>query len=90
LQRYFIWCAKSARAALSGLAAQDGLGVSGGEAVAEADAAMALFRRAVGMGYRNPDAYRATDALDPLRGRDDFRLWMMDLAMPPDSFASAR
>jgi hypothetical protein len=29
------------------------------------------------MGYRNPDAYRSEDALDPLRSRDDFRLLMI-------------
>ena len=39
------------------------------------------------MGYRNPDAYRTEDALDPLRGRDDFRLLMMDLAFPAEAFA---
>jgi hypothetical protein len=42
------------------------------------------------MGYRNPDAYRTEDALDPLRGRDDFRMLMMDLAMPAEPFARPR
>jgi hypothetical protein len=36
------------------------------------------------------DASRSDDALDPLRGCDDFRLLMMDLAFPADAFASAR
>jgi hypothetical protein len=36
------------------------------------------------------DEYRAEDSLEPLRNRDDFRLVMMDLAMPPDAFAAAR
>jgi hypothetical protein len=48
---------------------------------------MALLREAVGMGYRNLDAFRTEDALDPFRDRPDFRLLMMDLAMPADPFA---
>jgi hypothetical protein len=39
------------------------------------------------MGYRSLDAYRTDDALDPLRGRDDFRLLMLDLAFPAETFA---
>jgi serine/threonine-protein kinase len=74
-------------AALAGLAGRAGSGVSAAEAVTEADAAMALLHKAVGVGYRNPDAYRTEDALDPLRGRDDFRLLMMDRAMPTEPFA---
>ena len=42
------------------------------------------------MGQRSLGAFRTEDALDPLRGRDDFRLLMMDLAMPADPFATAR
>jgi hypothetical protein len=33
------------------------------------------------------EKYRTEDALEPLRGRDDFRLLMLDLAMPADPFA---
>ena len=51
---------------------------------------MDLLRRAVGMGYRNLDAYRTEDALDPLRDRPDFRLLMMDLAMPAEPFTAGR
>jgi hypothetical protein len=51
---------------------------------------MALLRRAVAMGYRSPDVFRTEDALDPLRDREDFRLLMMDLAMPAEPFAAAR
>ena len=76
-----------AHAALAGLAGQAGSGVSAAEASSEADAAMALLHKAVGMGYRNADAFRTEDALDPLRDRADFRLLMMDLAMPADPFA---
>ena len=78
-----------ARAALAGLAGRGGSGVSAAEAVTEADAAMALLHKAVGVGYRNPDAYRTEDALDPLRSRDDFRLLMRDLEFPSDPFAPA-
>src|SRR5262249_9561584 len=74
-------------AGLSGLAAQAGSGVSAAEGPAEADRAMALLRRAVAAGYRNPAAYRTESALDPLRDRDDFQLLMLDLAMPDDPFA---
>jgi serine/threonine-protein kinase len=77
-------------AALAGLAARAGSGMSAHEASSEADAAMNLLLRAVGMGYRNPDIYRTESALDSLRDRPDFRLMMMDLAMPADPFAVAR
>ena len=39
------------------------------------------------MGYRNPAQYRYEPALAPLRGRDDFRLLLLDLAFPADPFA---
>jgi hypothetical protein len=57
---------------------------------AEADAALALLVGAAGMGYRCIEKYRTEDALDPIRGRDDFRLLMLDLAMPADPFAGPR
>ena len=71
------------RAALAGLAGRDGSDVSS----AEADVAMAMLREALGMGYRNLDAFRTEDALDPLRGRDDFQGLLNDLAFPIDPFA---
>ena len=74
-------------AALAGLA---GAGMSAGPAAAEADAAMALLHQAVAKGHRNAAAFRTDDALDPLRGREDFRLLMMDLAFPTEPFAEAR
>jgi hypothetical protein len=61
--------------------------VSAADAAGEADAAMVLLRKVVAMGFRNAAAFRTEDALDPLRGRDDFRLLMMDLATPADPFA---
>ena len=77
-------------AALASLAGKAGSRVSPAEAASEADAAMALLHKAVGMGYRNAAAFRAEDALDPLRDRPDFRLLMMDLAMPAEPFAKGR
>jgi tetratricopeptide (TPR) repeat protein len=77
-----------ARAALAGLAGPDGSGISAAEGISEADAAMASLRRAVAMGFGSPDILRSED-LDPLRDREDFRLLMMDLAMPADPFARA-
>jgi serine/threonine-protein kinase len=73
-------------AALAGLAGSAGLGVSAGEGPAEADRTMERLRRAVAMGYRDPDAFRTEPALSPLRGREDFRLLLMDLSMPSDPF----
>jgi hypothetical protein len=73
-------------AALGGLAGRDGSGVSAAEAVA----AMAALREAVAMGERRLYRFRTADALDPLRGRDDFRLLMMDLTFPTEPFATAR
>ena len=48
---------------------------------------MALLNKAVATGYFSPATYRTEDALDPLRGRDDFKLLMMDLAFPEQVFA---
>jgi eukaryotic-like serine/threonine-protein kinase len=84
-ERWFL--SAGAHAALAGLAGQAGSGVSDAEATSEAETAVALLRKAVGVGYRNPDAYRTEDALDPLRDRDDFRLLMMDVGMPAEPFA---
>jgi hypothetical protein len=77
-------------AALAGLAGQPGSGVSAAEAESQAETAMALLCKAVGLGYRSPDAFRTDDALDPLRSRADFQLLMMDVALPADPFAAAR
>jgi hypothetical protein len=79
-----------ARAALAGLAGLASSGVSAAEGITEAAAAMAALRRAAAMGHHRLDAYRTEDALVLLRGRDDFKVMMMDLAMPADSFATTR
>ena len=49
---------------------------------------MERLRKAVNLGYRNLAALHDEEALGPLRDRPDFRLIMMDLAMPADVFRS--
>jgi eukaryotic-like serine/threonine-protein kinase len=75
------------RAALAGLAAQAGSGVLPGERQKQASKAMELLRTAVAIGYRKLASYRTDSALDSLRDRDDFRLLLMDLALPERPFA---
>jgi hypothetical protein len=53
------------------------------------DAAKSLAALSAGWSTRESLA-AIEDALDPLRGRDDFRLLLMDLALPADPFAAAR
>jgi hypothetical protein len=48
---------------------------------------MALLHQAVAVGFRDAAAIRTDDAFEPLRDRPDFRLLMMDLAMPTEPFA---
>ena len=79
-QTFFLACC---HAGLAGLAGRPGSGVSAAEGADQAEKAMAVLRRAVAMGYRNPDTYRTESALDPLRNRPDFRALMMDLVFPP-------
>ena len=85
-----LYLSACAQAALAGLADRDGSGVSAAQAASEADSAMAMLHKAVDMGFSDADAYRTEDALDPLRARPDFKLLMMDLAMPAEPFAAAR
>jgi hypothetical protein len=78
-------CCYALAASLAGIA---GSGVMASHAAGEADAAIALLKKAVALGYRVTDAIRTEPALDSLRDRPDFRLLMMDLAMPVDPFAA--
>jgi hypothetical protein len=73
-------------AELSGLARVAGSGVSAAEGVAEAEAAMALLRRAIAGGYRDVSTMREP-AFDSLRARADFQSLMLDLTFPHDPFA---
>jgi tetratricopeptide (TPR) repeat protein len=86
-QIFFMSCC---HACLAGLAGRPGSGVPTAEGAEEAEKAMAALRQAASTGYHNPDAYRTESALDPLRSRADFKLHMMDLAMPAAPFAAAR
>jgi tetratricopeptide (TPR) repeat protein len=85
-----VFIAAGCHAAISSLAGRVGSPVSASERDAEIEMAMDLLRQAVGMGYREPAVYRTEEALDPLRGRDDFKLLVMDLAMPVDPLARGR
>ena len=53
--------------------------MSAAEGKAEADQAMALLAKAVGIGYRDPVASRTDSALDPLRQREDFQKLLQEL-----------
>jgi serine/threonine-protein kinase len=74
-------------ATLSNLAGHPGSGVPASTAHFEASEAMSLLRKASGMGHGNLAMYRDETALDPLRSRPDFQLFMMDRSMPDDVFA---
>ena len=76
-----------ARATLADAAGRDGPGRSAPEAANLAGRAMANLSIAVAMGLRNLKLCRQEPALDPLRGRADFRLLMLDLAFPVGPFA---
>jgi hypothetical protein len=82
-----VWLGMAAcHATLAGLAGRAGSGVSAADASSEADTAMIQLWKAVGMGFRTVEAFRTSDALDPLRDRPDFGLLMMDLDFPADPF----
>jgi tRNA A-37 threonylcarbamoyl transferase component Bud32 len=74
-------------AALAGLARSAGSGVPIASSPTEADRAMEDLRRAVATGSAEFDVFRTEAALDPLRGRDDFQLLLLDLAFPTAAFA---
>jgi tetratricopeptide (TPR) repeat protein len=75
-------------ALLAGVASLGGSGLSADEAGSEAEKAMAILRRIVAEGYHAPEL-RNESCLEPLRGRTDFRLLMMDLAFPAEPFGRA-
>ena len=77
------------RAMLSTLAGLPGSGVSAADGPHEADAAVALLRRAVADGFRIT-VLRVEPTLDPLRDRPDFRALVRDAAFPADPFADGR
>jgi serine/threonine-protein kinase len=83
---YAIACVRSR---LSATAPPPGLPPSGAgpRGGTEGDRAVGVLRRAIAAGYRRLDAMRKDRDLDPLRGRSDFQVLMMDLAFPAEPFA---
>ena len=73
-------------ALLSGVLDRPGSGSSSAEGAAAADRAMRRLREAVAAGFHNLAQMRTEPDLDVLRGRDDFRLLLLDSAFPPDPF----
>ncbi|MGO9469988.1 MAG: tetratricopeptide repeat protein, partial [Isosphaeraceae bacterium] len=71
-------------ALLAVLAGLPGSGLSAAVGPAETDRAMDALRWAVAGGFRGASKLCNETALDSLRDRPDFKLLMMDLAMPPD------
>ena len=74
-------------AMLAGAAGQVGSSLPPGVGPIEAGRAIDILRQAVAIGFRNARRYRTESALGPLRDRPDFRLLIMDLAMPNQPFA---
>jgi tetratricopeptide (TPR) repeat protein len=66
-------------ATLSALAGREGSGVLVADGPAEATAALAVLKKAVGMCYRDPKAFRTETALDQLRERDDFQKLLAEI-----------
>jgi hypothetical protein len=75
---------------LSGLATHPGSGLSEADGRARADRAIVSLPHALDDGFNDCELIRVDTDLDPLRGREDFRLLLLDLAMPADPFAAAR
>jgi eukaryotic-like serine/threonine-protein kinase len=74
-------------AMLAGAASRASSALPPGDGLIEAGRALSILRQAVAIGFRSTRRYRTEPALEPLRDRDDFRLLMMDLAMPDRPFA---
>ena len=75
-------------AMLSRAAGLSGSGMSAGDAAAEAGKAIAILKKCIAEGYHDPELENES-CLDPLRGRPDFQLLMMDVAFPAEPFAKA-
>jgi hypothetical protein len=77
-------------AALCDLSGHAGAAVSAAAGDEEAAKAIEALFKASALGYRNTYIWRTESALEALRPRDDFRMLMMDLAMPAEPFAASR
>ncbi len=69
-------------ATLSVLAGREGTDIPATEAAVEAKRAMDALRKAVELGYVNPQNYRTETALASLRETDEFKTLLKDIAMP--------
>jgi tetratricopeptide (TPR) repeat protein len=90
LKPFDLYAMACCRSLLSGLPLAPGSELNAADLRGQADAAMVLLRRAAEAGRLVPGKLRVDTDLDPLRGRDDFRLLMMDLALPAEPFAQTR
>ena len=77
----------SYRASLAGLTSHADSTISIEEGGSQAEQAMQGLRQAVAAGYHNLGELRTDTNLDSLRSHADFRLLLMDVAMPADPFA---
>ena len=71
---------------LAGLATDPQAGIPSAEGLAEAQRALAVLQKVIAEGHRDPKMSTDPD-FKPLRSRPDFRLLIMDLAMPADPYA---
>ena len=74
-------------ALLSTLATDPGSGLSPDERSLEAERALGQLRLAVVAGFHDARKLRAVAGFESIRGRPDFQLLLMDLAMPTRAFA---
>lgn len=78
------------RAMLADLGGVANSTVTAAEGRSEADAAMALLRKALAMGYRNVPEILEESGFKSLHARSDYQLLIMDLVMPTDPFSAAK
>jgi hypothetical protein len=74
-------------ALLAGITPIPGSGMTAAKGRVEADVATESLLRAIAAGLRNTGSMRINTDLDSIRSRPDFRLLMMDLAIPAKPFA---
>jgi hypothetical protein len=87
-QEYELACAYSLKAGL--VSGASSVPSRPGEPSRAADLAVDRLNKLIAAGFRMRHWFANDRQLDALRGRDDFRLLMMDLAMPAEPFARAR